>query len=248
MPINPGRSLNLLYIILDSVFVIFYVAFLFYKKRNVAACVGLIAGVVYYIVDYVFFYHVSMSRVVQFNGENASEWEYALYLLWHELSSGITNFSLLWLCLSKDKDLKLWLILVIGWWLVLPAISELGGERNITTYRTTTAYHGVMAIILVIGYLALIIYDFNVPKEKRVNILWLNLIGIGIQFAWEGAFLLYGIRPWNESALPTLIIDSLVETNLGMPYLYVMHTLFYRRWNKREEQKMALVETDKHQD
>ena len=75
----------------------------------------MIFGVVYYIVDYVFFYHVSRSRVVIFNGEYASELGYAMYLLWHELSSGITNFSLLWLCISKDKDLKLWLILVIGW-------------------------------------------------------------------------------------------------------------------------------------
>lgn len=35
--ITPGRSLNLLYIILDSIFVIFYVCFLFYKKRKDAA-------------------------------------------------------------------------------------------------------------------------------------------------------------------------------------------------------------------
>lgn len=62
--ITPGRSLNLLYIILDSIFVIFYVCFLFYKKRKDVAIIGLIFGVVYYIVDYVFFYHVSRSRVV----------------------------------------------------------------------------------------------------------------------------------------------------------------------------------------
>ena len=81
--ITPGRSLNLLYIILDSIFVIFYVCFLFYKKRKDAAIIGLIFGVVYYIVDYVFFYHVSRSRVVIFNGEYASELGYAMYLLWH---------------------------------------------------------------------------------------------------------------------------------------------------------------------
>lgn len=242
MGINPGRSLNLLYIILDSIFVIFYVVFLYWKKRKVAATVGLMAGVLYFIVDYVFFYHVSHSRVVQFDGVDAPEWGYAMYLLWHEFSSGITNFSLLWLCLSKDKDLKLWLTLVIGWWLIVPAMAELGGDRTIVTYRTTTAYHGTMAIILAIGYLALIIYDFVVPKEKRIDILWLNLIGIGIQFAWEGAFLLYGIRPWNEYSIPTLLIDSLVETNLGMPYLYVIHTLFYRKFGSRKEKKEPVVE------
>lgn len=246
--ITPGRSLNLLYIILDSIFVIFYVCFLFYKKRKDAAIIGLIFGVVYYIVDYVFFYHVSRSRVVIFNGEYASELGYAMYLLWHELSSGITNFSLLWLCISKDKDLKLWLILVIGWWLICPAISELGGSRNIVTYRTTTAYHGPMAIILAIGYFALIIYDFMVPKEKRVNILWLNLIGIGVQFAWEGAFLLYGIREWNSASIPTLLIDSLIETNLGMPYLYVIYRYYLKKKEEHSKKKNKVVNLQSNND
>jgi len=235
MTITPARSLNLLYIILDSVFLCFYVFFLFLKKRNTAAIIGLLGGVLYFIVDYVFFYHVSNSRHVLFNGNEASEWGYALYLLWHELSSGITNFSLIWLCLSKDKDLKLWLILVIGWWLISPAIAELGGDRIIQTYRTTTAYHAPMAIILVIGYGGLIIYNFMVEKEKRVNILWLNAIGIGIQFAWEGAFLLYGIRAWDQSSIPTLIIDSLIETNLGMPYFYLIYICYQKIVNKRNE-------------
>jgi len=226
--IIPSRSLNYFYIIIDSLFILFFVFLLFYKKRHEAAIVGFMAGILYFIVDYVFFYHVSHSRVVIIGGENASEWGYVLYLLWHELSSGITNFALLWLAVSKDKDLKLWLFLVFSWWLLAPAIAELGDERTIVTYRTTTAYHGWMALIATVGYFGLIIYNFLVPKEKRVNVLWLFLIGFGIQFVWEGAFLLYGIRPWNDSSFATLIIDSLVETNLGMPYLYVLHRLYTR--------------------
>lgn len=238
--INPGRSLNLLYIILDSAFVLFFVIFLFLRKRKTAAIVGLMAGVLYYVVDYVFFYHVSHSRVVMFGDANAPEWGYAIYLLWHELSSGITNFALLWLCISKDKDLKLWLLMVIGWWFVCPAISELGGGATISTYRTTTAYHAPMAIILVIGYGALIIYDLIVEKEKRVNVFWLNAIGIGVQFAWESAFLLYGIREWNQSAIPTLIIDSLIETNLGMPYLYAIYMIYEKVRLSRKKEKEEL--------
>lgn len=62
-----------------------------------------------------------------------------------------------------------------------------------------------------------------------MNILWLNLIGIGVQFAWEGAFLLYGIREWNSASIPTLLIDSLIETNLGMPYLYVIYRYYLKK-------------------
>lgn len=235
LSITPSRSLNCLYIAIDSLFVVFFVVFLFYKKRKEAAIVGLMAGVLYFVVDYVFFYHVSDSRVVLFDGESAPEWGYAVYLLWHELSSGITNFALLWLAVFKDKDLKLWLCLVFGWWLLAPAIAELGGERTIVTYRTTEAYHGWMALIAAIGYIALIVYDFLVPKENRVNVLWLFLIGFGVQFVWEGAFLLYGIRPWDDSSFATLIIDSLVETNLGMPYLYAL----YRLYEKHKEKRIA---------
>lgn len=53
----------------------------FIRKEKMQYIIGLVFGVVYYIVDYVFFYHVSRSRVVIFNGEYASELGYAMYLL-----------------------------------------------------------------------------------------------------------------------------------------------------------------------
>lgn len=225
MEITPSRELNLLYIVLDSVFLLIYLTFLLLKKKRMTVIVGGVAAILYFVVDYVFFYKVTGSRTVLINGQNASESQYFFYLLWHEVSSGFTNFTLLWLLLSKDKDLKLWLILVVGWWFLLPAIAEAGGTRNIACARTTTSYHAPMAIIMAIGYLFLIIYNLFVAKSKseQINIIRLFLIGFFVQFAWEGAFLLYGIRPWNESSIPTLLIDSLIETNLGMPYLYFIH-------------------------
>lgn len=223
--IIPSRELNLLYIILDSVFLLIYLVFLLAKRKRMTVLVGALAAILYFVVDYVFFYKVTGSRTVSINGENATETQYFFYLLWHEVSSGFTNFTLLWLLLSKDKDIKIWVILVVGWWLLLPAIAELGGDRNIACARTTTSYHAPMAIIMAIGYLFLIIYNLFVAKNKaeQINIIRLFLIGFFVQFAWEGAFLLYGIRPWNENSIPTLLIDSLIETNLGMPYLYFIH-------------------------
>lgn len=235
MIITPSRQLNLLYIILDSVFLLVLITFLLLKKRRLTVIVGGLAAILYFVVDYVFFYKVTGSRTVLINGENASELQYFFYLLWHEFSSGFTNFALLWLILSKDEDLKVWAIMILGWWLLLPAISELGGERNIACARTTTSYHAPMAIIMAIGYLYLIIHNLFIAKKKedKINILRLFLIGFFVQFAWEGAFLLYGIRPWNEYSIPTLLIDSLIETNLGMPYLYFIHKFVARR--KRED-------------
>ena len=57
-------------------------------------------------------------------------------------------------------------------------------------------------------------------KKVKINLLWLNLIGISVQFSWEFALLINGIRPLNQSSIITLIINSLLETNLGMPIIY----------------------------
>ena len=130
------------------------------------------------------------------------------------LSYGITNFAFIWLCLRKDKYLKEYLILIVGWWLVAPSISSFGGPNDIQTFRTTTQYHGVMAIILVVGYLGLIIYNL-VNKKKVVNILALNLIGMSVQFCWEFALLVNQIRPMNYMYLIYLAVSKRFKDDLS---------------------------------
>ena len=56
--IVPARQLNLLYIILDTIFLVLLVAILVIKKKKSALGMFAIGGIVYFIVDYVFFYHV----------------------------------------------------------------------------------------------------------------------------------------------------------------------------------------------
>jgi len=51
-------------------------------------------------------------------------------------------------------------------------------------------------------------------------------IGVGVQLAWEAVLLLSGIRPAGWRAL---VVNSLVETNLGLPYLYLIHRALARR-------------------
>jgi hypothetical protein len=48
-----------------------------------------------------------------------------------------------------------------------------------------------------------------------------------VQFAWEAVLLLTGIRP---AGIQPLIVNSLIETNLGMPYIY----LIFRMVNREE--------------
>ncbi len=117
-----------------------------------------------------------------------------------------------------------WSILIISGYLAVAFISQIFGDsfHPISISRGTDSYHRVMAIILVGGYLYLMIRNIRAGKnsDAKVNLFRLMMIGIGVQFAWEFALLISGIRPL---LIKPLIINSLVETNLGMPLIYLIH-------------------------
>lgn len=237
MQITPTRNFNLLYIILDTLFIIILLGLLIYKKRNLTVLFALFGGILYTLVDFGGFYLLSHSRIVFINGIQQDALNTFLVLFWMSMSYGITNFIFIWVLISKDKLTKYWLFLIIMWWLICPSIASIGGENNITTFRTTTSYHGIMGIILVISYLALIIYTLISGKEI-VNILYLCLIGISVQFSWEFSLLINGIRPLNENSLQTLIINSCLETNLGMPAIYLIYHLINKKYNEDGSKKI----------
>ena len=236
MQINPTRNFNLLYIILDTLFIIILLSLLIYKKRNLTVLFALFGGILYTLVDFGGFYLLSHSRIVFINGIQQDTLNTFLVLFWMSMSYGITNFIFIWVLISKDKLAKYWLFLIIMWWLICPSIASMGGENNITTFRTTTSYHGIMGIILVISYLILIIHTLISGKEI-VNILYLCLIGISVQFSWEFSLLINGIRPLNENSLQTLIINSCLETNLGMPAIYLIYHLINKKYNEDGSKK-----------
>ena len=237
MQINPTRNFNLLYIILDTLFIIILLTLLIFKKRNLTVLFALFGEILYTLVDFGGFYLLSHSRVVFINGIQQDALNTFLVLFWMSMSYGITNFIFIWVLISKDKLAKYWLFLIIMWWLICPSIASMGGENNITTFRTTTSYHGIMGIILVISYLILIIYTLISGKEI-VNILYLCLIGISVQFSWEFSLLINGIRPLNENSLQTLIINSCLETNLGMPAIYLIYHLINKKYNEDGSKKI----------
>ena len=237
--ITPTRNLNLLYIILDSIFLVILLGLLVYKKRYLTTLFGLFGGIIYTIVDFCGFYLLAHSRVIYINGEIASTLNTFWVLFWMSMSYGFTNFVFIWLCLSKDKYLKLWLVMIIMWWLIAPSISKLGGETTIQTMRTTNEYHAYMGIVLIISYLALII-SMLIKKKQFVNILILNLIGISVQFGWELSLLVNGIRPLNELSIQTLLVNSLMETNLGMPLILLIFYYVHKYLNE----DLSLVNED----
>ena len=51
-----------------------------------------------------------------------------------------------------------------------------------------------------------------------------------MQFCWEFALLVNQIRPMNENSIMTLLVNSIIETNLGLPYMYLIYIAVSKRF------------------
>lgn len=241
-----------LYMWLDTIFLIVFAVMLVANKKYMTLLVGIAAGVLYMIVDYGIFHLLLGTRSIS-DGNNLFG-----VLLWMSMSYGFTNFVWIWLWLSKDKNLREWMLLILAWWFCCPMIAETfgGNATPIVIQRTTGSYHGWMAFILFVGYFLVVLWNLNHEKrEERMNIGWLLAIGILVQLGWETALLLGGIRSagftsWGDKFL-TLVTNSLLETNLGIPYTYALYLFYASRrtetFQKREKKlsfRQALVENN----
>lgn len=222
MDFTVARTFSSLYIILDIAWLLVFAGSLLYFKRRLAVLVGLLAGLLYFLVDYGIFYHLLGTR--QISGADPF-W----FLFWLSMSYGFTNFAWIWLLMDGDAHAVEWSLFPILGWITIGQLSHNfgAGFTEITISRGTGAYHGIMALIFCVGYLVIILK--NLRGKEKVNILWLMAIGIGVQFAWEASLLISGIRPalWQP-----IVVNSLFETNLGMPYIYYIHKYVSKKWKE----------------
>ena len=221
MDMMVARTFNTLYIYMDIVWLVIYALILLWRGRYPALIAGLAGGIIYFAVDYGIFYLLLGTRVVE--GADTL-W----FLLWLSMSYGFTNFAWIWLLLDRDGYAVEWSLLTVSGWVAVATLSSGYGAAFpvISIHRGTAGYHGIMAMILLAGYLYLILRNLRVQPHEKVNLLRLLAIGIGVQFSWELILLISGIRP--AGVLP-LIVNSLIETNLGMPYLYLIHRAVRKR-------------------
>ncbi|MBN2353480.1 MAG: hypothetical protein JXD23_12985 [Spirochaetales bacterium] len=232
MDATATRVFPLLFVWLDLGWLAIFIGFLLFFKKYQALIVGLAAGVLYLIVDYGIFHLALHTRIV--TGADTF-W----LLLWMSMSYGLTNFAWMWLLFDRDGRWKEWSLLIIAGWLAVALLSRTfgGGSAPVTTSRGTSSYHGIVALLLFIGYGVQIALNLRAAKRgaRPVNLLWFLGIGIGIQLAWEGVLLIAGIRP---PSLNAVVVNSLIETNMGVPYAWWI----YRALNRKKEQSIGFGE------
>lgn len=239
------RVFSPVYIILDSVFIVAFLAALIARKRFMTAVFAVFGGVLYMIVDYGIFHLALGTRSIE-NGNLF--W----VLLWMSMSYGITNFALIWIWLNKDEYFKEYTAAIWIWWICCPMLAETFTGSDVALIkiqRTTGSYHGYMALFMVVSYFAVIVYNLiQKDKDKRFNIVWLFVLGVLAQLGWEAGLLIGGIRsadfdPFTK--IMTLITNSLVETNLGLPAIFCIYLLLTSRFTedlKKRELKVSFTE------
>ncbi|MCF7931429.1 MAG: hypothetical protein K9L02_07975 [Acholeplasmataceae bacterium] len=231
MDYTVARQLNGLYIILDIIFLVLLGFMLLKFKNRLAFLFGVSGALLYFVVDYGIFYLLLGTREVV--GAHTF-W----FLLWLSTSYGFTNFIWIWLFLNKDKRIIEWSILIVTGWITVAMLAQSFGSgfQLIQISRGTGSYHGAMALILFIGYAIVIFKNLRADEQHRLPILKMIFIGILVQFSWEAVLLLTGIRP---TGLNPLIVNSLLETNLGIPYLFFIHQALTKRY--REDLSKVII-------
>ncbi len=234
-----ARTMNTLYIILDILFLCFLLAVLLWNRRYQAAVAGFLGGILYFIVDYGVFYMWLGTRTV----EGADP---VWFLLWLSMSYGFTNFVWIWVWLDRDGHALEWSLLITSGWLCTALLSQNFGScfTKISIFRGTSGYHGIMAVFLFVGYAILCLWNIRCQdKQKRAPLLWILSIGILVQFGWEFILTISGIR--NQS-IATLIVNSLLETNMGLPYLYFIHSAVNRKYGPDLRKKIGTASCRKN--
>lgn len=97
---------------------------------------------------------------------------------------------------------------------------------------------GIVYMVMDYGIFHLICHSRSIPEGYSLFwvLLWILSIGILVQFGWEAGLLLGGIRSagfaTTDEKLLTLTVNSLLETNLGMPYVYWIFAALTGKWTE----------------
>ena len=209
-----SRSFQFDYIICDAVFLVIFVTLLVWQKRHAPLVVGVVSGVVFYIIDGVIW-----------NATGVREYEISAAWIKHpvdfmmDFSYGVVAFSWAWIMFENRSktDIAFWTILVFGGWLVVPVVSSLVhlNDNPISTVRHMESQVGFQLGMVIVGYLLLVVLRYDLGK-----IVYLFSVGCLLGFMMEFPLVVTGIRP---AGVDLIVYETLVLFNQGIPYLYLIY-------------------------
>lgn len=205
------RIFDLDYLVFDLIFCFLFISILIVKKKKIPFIVGLVCGLLFLIIDGVIWWNIGIREIFPPNMKIAVD-----FMM--DFTYGLLAFSWVMIMFERKniKEIILWTTLLYGGWLIIASLSQILplNDTEITTIRHMKHLRIIEISIVVIGYLLLVILGYN--YKKIIFIFW---VGTMLSFMMESYLLFTGIRP---SGFDLLLYDSLILTNQGIPYLYII--------------------------
>lgn len=205
------RVFDLDYLIFDLIFCFLFISILMVQKKIFPFIVGLLCGVLFLIIDGIIWWNTGIREIYPPNLKIAVD-------IMMDFTYGLLAFSWVMIMFENKnmKEILLWTTLLYGGWFLIASLSQILplNDTEITTIRHMKRLRIFEISTVVIGYLLLFILGYN--YKKIIFIFW---VGTMLSFMMESYLLFTGIRP---SGFDLLLYDSLILTNQGIPYLYVI--------------------------
>ncbi|MFW9969743.1 MAG: hypothetical protein ACFFDF_06045 [Candidatus Odinarchaeota archaeon] len=221
-----ARSFGMDFIYFDLIFLAVWIFFLIRKKYWLPIAWGLCGWVIYIFTDYILWYLITQTR--SYNGPL----DPFVFFLWFCFSPGFVQFSYVFIMFEKRNRNELLfytLLFYLGWILVssgsqlIPLddrLIEVSRDMNIANQRFNE-------LIMVLINILVATILFLKKKLRLEDIIYIFLVGIMVEFSLELSLAISGIRQaqglWS---LELLIINTLLEFNLGIVFMYLLWVPF----------------------
>lgn len=213
------------YLYFDLIFLTIYVCILLYYKYFEELLIGIIFGIIIYIIDSQIWSNISINnkqkiREYDIENDNTKLSKFKLDFMM-TISYGIIAFSWEWILFKAYENNNIntminFSILIFAIWLFIPLLSQIvkWNEKQIHTVRHMQGQFSLSIIVTFVGYLILFIIKIDI---NFIGILF--LIGIYQAFVMEFALYIFKVRDIN---INTFIYECLFLINQGIPYMYLI--------------------------
>ena len=199
------------YLIFDFIFLLIFLSILIKQKKKIPIYVGILCGILFLIIDGIFWWYTGIREI-----EPSNVKIYVDFMM--DFSYGLLAFSWVMIMFERNniKEIVLWTLFLYGGWLLIASLSQILPliDLEIITIRHMQSLRVAEITTVVCGYLLLVILRYNYK-----TILFIFWVGFMLSFMMESYLLITNIRP---SGFELLLYDSLILTNQGIPYLFVI--------------------------
>lgn len=221
-----SRTIGVDFIYFDILFLTIWIGFMIKKKYWIPIIWGLVGFVTYLICEVVIWYWLMGVR--HYTGPI----NVALFFIWFSFSAGFAQFSYVFVMMEKrsKKEIIFWTVLFyIGWTFVsvgsqyIPindTIIMVSREMNEGNQRLSMSIMTIINLILGLG--------LAYKKKIRIqDVVYLFIVGILVEFCLEFTLSISGIRQEQGTwSLELMIINTLIEFNLGIIIMYLIFAAF----------------------